>query len=269
MNIQQNIQLENGGTIWLPPSPTYPNTAIPDLSKPDAAQQYDIGCAYTMNGKAFYYAYASGACTGSKLVCKTYKQEVSYQSIGADAAIYATSIVLTVGSSDGIAAGGVVAKDYLKGGQVVVFTADGNTYFTRGIVSNTAVAAGGGTTTVELDAPIPAALTTSDNAEASANPWRDVFDSTAAWMTKLGIPTCYTAGSQYLWVQTWGLSWVAPQSTLGTAGYHQAVSRHDGSVQHPDTVDLNISDQIVGYTVSWGAGGTQAAPFLFLQIAHP
>jgi len=271
VNIQQNIQLENGGTIWLPPSPTYPNVSIPDLSKPDTAQQYDIGTAYTYNGKAFYYAYTSAAVSGSLLAMKSYKQEVSHQTVGAAADLYATQLTLTVAATDGIAANGVIAEDYLKGGSVVVFPAVGGSYyFSRGIVANTAVASGGGTMVVTLDGGVPVAVDAAATAEASASPFAAVMASTSAWMTKVGLPTCYAAASRYLWLQTWGLAWVAPQSTVGTAGYHDVIARHDGSLDYDNqTVDLNISDQRVGYSVSFGAGGTQSAPFVFLQIMHP
>jgi len=268
LNIQQTLRLENGGTIWLPPSPNFPNTNIPDLSKTDSAQQYDIGCAYTYNGKAYYYAYVTAAVEGGMAACKSYKQEVSYQLIGAAADQYATSITITVGATDGIAAGGVVAKDYLKGGSVQVFTGT-TTQFTRGIISNAAVAANGGTCVLELDGAIPAALTTSMYAEATSSPWSAVLDSTAAWMPKVGLATCYAAASKYVWLQTWGQCWVTSQANIGTAGYHHAIFKHDGSIEKITTVDLNHSDQYAGWTFSWGAGGAQAAPFVFLMIAHP
>jgi hypothetical protein len=270
-NRTSSVVLQNGGTVWLPPNPTYPNSSIPDLSVPDSTQKYDIGTAFTLNGKAYYYGYASGACSGSMLACKTYKQEVSYQTVGAAADIYATQLTITVAATDGIAADGALAKDYLKGGTVVVFPAVGGSYyFTRGIVGNTVVASGGGTTVIDLDAPIPVAVDAAASAEATASPWAAFVDSTSAWMTKVGLPTCYSAGSQYIWLQTWGMAWVSPQSTVGTAGYHDVIARHDGSIDYDNqTVDLNISDQRVGYSVSYGAGGAQAAPFIFLQIAHP
>lgn len=267
---RHSLILDNGGAIWLPPNPKKANLTIPDLSKPDSSELYDLGTAYTYNGKAYYYAYASGALSGSLLVCKTYKQELSYQTVGAAAALYATQITVTNGATDGIAAGGVIAEDYLKGGTVVVFPAVGGSYFfSRGIVGNSAGAASGGTMTLDLDGGVPVAVDAAASAEGCSSPWRDVCNSTAAWMTKVGLPTCYSAGSQYVWLQTWGQAWVSPQSTVGTAGYHQIIARHDGSIDYPQTVDLNISDQIVGYSMSWGAGGAQSAPFVFLQIAHP
>lgn len=269
MTIQkQSVVLDNGGTIWLPVEPNFVNLSIPDLSKPDTSQLYDIGTAYVYNGKAYYYAYVTGAIEGGAAACKTYKQELSYQLIGAAADIYAESITLTVGATDGIAAGGVIAKDSLKGGSVQVHTGT-TTQFSRGIVSNTAATGGAGTTVVKLDGGVPAALTTSMYAEATSSPWAYVFDSTAAWMPKVGLTTCYCAASRWVWLQTWGQCWVSPQTNIGTAGYHHAIFKHDGSIEKITTVDLNHSDQYAGWTYSWGSGGTQAAPFVFLMIAHP
>ena len=266
--IQYQQVLKNGGSIYLPPNPNFLNLSIPDLSVPDTVQLYDIGTAYVYNGKAYYYAYVTAAVEGGTAAAKSYKQEVSYQLIGATAAIYATSITITVGATDGIAAGGVVAKDYLKGGSVQVFTGT-TTQFTRGIIGNAAVAANGGTCVIDLDGPIPAALTTSMYAEATSSPWAAVMDSTAAWMTKVGVATCYSAASKWVWLQTWGQCWVTPQYSIGTAGYHHAIFKHDGSVEKITTVDLNHSDQYAGWSFSFGAGGAQAAPFVFLMIAHP
>ena len=266
-------RLKNGGALFLLPEPTYPTLRIPDLSAPDSSQEYDIGTAYMFNGKAYYYAYTSAAANSRQGACTAYKQEVSQQLLGADAAIYAESITLTVAATDGIAANGAIAKDYLKGGSVVVFPSGsgGSSYdFTRGIVSNAAVATSGGTMVVELDGGIPYALTAATSvAEAGASPWRAILNSTAAWMPKVGVPTCYAAAGKYVWVQTWGLCWVAPQTGIGTAGYHHAIFKHDGSVEKITTVDLNHSDQYAGWSSSWGAAGAQAAPFIFLMIACP
>lgn len=57
---RQALMSANGGTIKLVPYPNFPNLAIPDLSVPDASQLYDVGTEYEYNGKAYFYAKASG-----------------------------------------------------------------------------------------------------------------------------------------------------------------------------------------------------------------
>ena len=273
MNVQQNIQLENGGTIWLPPSPTYNNVGIPDLSKPNTKQLYDVGCAYTYNGKAYYYAYVISAVKSRQLAETAYHQATAQAVIAANADIYATSIVITTASGDGIASDGVFALNALKGGHVVVFVAGSggdDDDFTAGILSSTAVAAAG-EVTLTLDTPIPHALVHDTSvAEAIASPYAYIRLGADVARTKVGVPTCYAAAAKWVWVQTWGPTWIAPQSTVGVAGLIGIVARHDGSLEPADsTVSSLISNQHVGYTMFPSSTSTQGAPFVYLQIAHP
>jgi len=271
--IIQNIVLKNGGTIWLPPNPDRVNASIPDLSLPDSSQQYDVGTAYTYNGKAYYYSYATAIVKPRQLAETSYHQATAQAVIAANADIYATSIVITTASGDGVASDGVFAKDALKGGHVVVFVAGSggdDDDFARGIISSTAVAAAG-EVTLELDGPIPHALVHDTSvAEAIASPWAYIRLGADVARTKVGVPTCYAAAAKWVWVQTWGPTWIAPQSTVGVAGLVGIVARHDGSIEPADsTVSAYISNQHLGYTMFPSSTSTQAAPFVYLQIAHP
>ena len=270
-NVQQQVVLENGGTIWLPPSPNFPNTNIPDLSKPDTAQRYDIGCAYVFNGKAYYYAYAGGAVKSRMGASIKNPQDILYRACPTTAAIYATSIYATTVSPDGPSANGTFTKDYLKGGHVQcsVGTNDDED-FSRGIVGNSAVTTAG-TIRIDLDGPIPHEVTASTAyIEAMASQYANIEYNGHVMYPKVGLPTCYAAAGKWVWVQTWGACWIAPASTVGVNGAIGVVFRQDGSLDKTyQTVSDNISSQYAGYTIAGVLAGTQAAPFVYLQIAHP
>ena len=274
MTIQkQSFVLDNGGSIWLPPEPNYVNLTIPNLSLPDTSQQYDIGTAYLYNGKCYYYSYTTAIVKPRQLAETSYHQATAQAAIGAAADIYATSIVITTASGDGVASDGVFAKDALKGGHVVVFVAGSggdDDDFTKGIISNPALAAAG-TMTIELDGPIPHALVkTTSVAETIVSPYAYIRLGADVARTKVGVPACYAAAERWVWVQTWGPTWIAPQSTVGVAGLIGIVARHDGSLEPADsTVSSLISNQHLGYTMFPSSTSTQAAPFVYLQIAHP
>lgn len=270
---KQSFVLDNGGSIWLPPNPDKVNLTIPNLSLPDTSQQYDIGTAYLYNGKCYYYSYTTAIVKQRQLAETSYHQATAQAVIAANADIYATQIVLTTASGDGIASDGVFAKDALKGGHVVVFVAGSggdDDDFTRGIIGNAALAAAG-ELTIDLDGPIPHALVHDTSvAEAIASPYAYIRLGADVARTKVGAPACYAAAAKWVWVQTWGPCWIAPQSTVGVAGLVGIVARHDGSLEPADsTVSSLISNQHLGYTMFPSSTSTQAAPFVYLQIAHP
>jgi hypothetical protein len=277
MGIKGSITHDNGGTIHFLPDPKFPNAAPPKLHIPDDAQQYDIGTAYTFGGRAWYYAKAAGT-VGSNMAVKPYcHQAVGFRSIQAAADKYATSIYLTTTTNDDDGQGsGAFYADSLKGGHCVVYPAAGSTYvFTKGIVGNSAITSYG-TLRLDLDGPIPYALTVSDYVEAMLNPWYQVVLGSGCLIsqqvqTGVGIPAVRAVSGQYLWVQTWGLCWTSPAATTGNADNNQrgVYFQADGSVCSED----NNSDAVVGQYAGWCASqdyaGGQGAPFIYLTIAHP
>ena len=262
----------NSGKITLVPYPDFPNVAVPDLSKPDSSQMYDIGTEYEYNGKAYFYGYAKEA-VAPNIGAKVYNsQDIAQVAIAVAAAQYATRIALTAGATDGLAHGGVFALDYLKGGHVVVFPAAGAAYFfTRGIIGSSVLAATG-TIYLDLDAPIPEALTTSGYAEAMASPWKNVVQTTTYLNEQLaaccGVPTCQIPITKYGWFQTWGPCWISPAATLGAGANNRgAWLQGDGSLTDQDASLANLG-QLGGWVMSNDKAGGQAAPFVYLMIAR-
>jgi hypothetical protein len=268
---------ENGGIIFPVADPVIINEGFPDFSKPDDVQNYDIGTGLVYNGCAYFYGKAAGT-VGPNMAVKPYgHQAVAFRSIQAVAAQYATSIYVTTTANDDDGSGsGIIVANALKGGKCVVYPAAGATYcFTRGITGNSALAAFG-TLRLDLDTPIPFALTTGDSAEAMASPWAKVVLGTGCVIsqqvqTGCGIPVVRATTGQWLWIQTWGLCWCSPAATLGNADNNQrgAWFQADGSLCSED----NNADAVVGQYAGWVASqdyqGGQGAPFVYLTIAHP
>lgn len=239
----------------------------------DTYQKYPIGTVMQLGIDKFVYGKAAGTVIpnfGAKI---KNPQDVSQEAIGAAAAIGATTITLTLDNTDGPAYDGLLPANYLAGGRVVVFPAGNDPEnFTRSILSNTAVTVNGSTATfdVELDAPIPIALTTSDVAEAIASPWAAVVPGTATRLTDnicsvCGVPTCKATSGQFLWFQVAGIIWVSPDAALGTGASNRAARYNgDGSLSDGDDTNTTVIAQDGGWVVANDKGAGQGAPFVMM-----
>jgi len=272
----QNIRFYNGRSIVLPPfvenQVGLGNLSHPNIAVPDSSQSYPLGTKFIDGDKVFKYC-AFKATVNPDLGAKNGQpQAVAYATVADDTAQYATSLVVDVGSSDGISGDGEVAENALAGGEILIFDASASTgSIKRTIVSNTAVDSGGGECTITVIDPIPVALVgDTDHAEIMASPYSYV--NTENEKPVVGVPLlAYTSG-QYGWVQTWGPSWVAPQAEVGVGSNNRiCVFRHDGSIDELDYSDsYNSQGQIAGYVMSipQAGAGSQAAPFIFLTISN-
>jgi len=237
---------------------------------PSTTQRHEIGARMmTKDGRVFRYAKA-GATLNADLGCSPYEeQEVAYTTIAAAAALGATTIILDVQSGDGIADDGVIAVDSLVNGYVVVFPHNEDA-FTRLITGNTVTAAAGEMTLTLLNG-IPVALDAGDvdHGECMASPYADVRSSTSNTKSVVGIPSWAATVGQFLWIQTWGPVWVAPQGTVSVGNNHrQVVFRHDGSIDDHDYNDAVVTQaQHAGFVLKQGNGGGQGAAFIMLQIS--
>lgn len=230
-------------------------------------QKHEIGLRYRMDDRVFHYAKA-GATLNCDLGCSPYNQQIiAYTSIAADAIIGATKIVIDIQVTDGNDGDGKIAKDALFGGNIVIFPHDENS-ISRRIVGNTATT-GAGEMTVELDAGIPVALDAdNDHGECMASPYADVRSDASDKKSIIGIPMVAATEGKYLWIQTWGPVWIAPQGAVSTGGNdRQVVFRHDGSVDQHDYNDAYTRlAQHAGFVLCNARGGGQGAAFIMLQI---
>ena len=250
----------------------FPNIASGELNAAEfyaahATQKHDIGTRYMMDDRSFRYSYAGGTLN-CDLGCSPYNQQIiAYTSIAADAIIGATEIVIDIQGTDGNDGDGKIAKDELFGGYIVIFPHDENS-ISRRIIGNT-VTTGAGEMTVELDAGIPVALSEdNDHGECMASPYADVRSDASDKKSIVGIPMVAATAGQWLWIQTWGPVWIAPQGAVSTGGNdRQVVFRHDGSVDQHDYNDAATRlAQHAGFVLCNARGGGQGAAFIMLQI---
>lgn len=239
------------------------------ITPPTTTQKHALGARIaTWDGRVFRYAKAGGTLNPDLGAMCNDQQHVAYTTIAASAILGATTVVVDVQSGDGTATNGVIGVNELEKGYIVIFPHSSNT-FTRQILSNTVTAAAGEMTLV-LDEGIPAAITVDvDHGECMASPYRNVQTTSAATTSVVGMPTYVATVGQYLWLQTYGPCWIAPQGEVSTGNNdRQVVFRHDGSIDQHDSTDANVAmGQHAGFVITNANGGGQGAAFIMLQIS--
>jgi hypothetical protein len=179
-------------------------------------------------------------------------------------------VTITIAASDGRAADGVVAKDELSGGYIVLGN-QGSSAQCRCILGNTVVASGGGTTVVTLDGPLTAAVTVGVTyTEILLNPYAfvEIFGgANAEYQSAIGVPAVTGTVGQYVWLQTWGPLWVVPGG--GTTPGDSVNDREvyfvgDGSINGAAHVTNENGYQVAGFIMD---SGSTTPPFIMLQIS--
>ena len=158
-----------------------------------------------------------------------------------------------------------ITEDQLRGGTIIIYRNGYSTHCVRGILGNTASGTGNAVD-ITLDAGVPYALTTSDQFEVCVNPWGDVrqtnFGGAASFA---GMPAMTASSGDYLWVQTAGPCWCAPQAGVQGAAYVRSVYfRHDGSLDIRANIGTYVTDQLAGFVLNYGA--TQGPPLIWLKV---
>ena len=330
-----------------------------DIHEVSSIQNYVLGSRLIQwDGRVFKYAKAGGTLN-SDVGCKSYnKQHVARATIAKAAKILDTTIVLDVGETDGDAGNGLITRNELVGGYLIIFPHDGNS-INRQIVANNAVLSaeksdativeetdvaiatdiititidiptgaeikftttdtlptplvvgttyyaikvdathikvatslvnanagiainltivgvgthtvtGVGEMTLTLDKPLPVVLTEeTDHGECMASPYLDVRSTTEDTSSIVGIPARVADAGEFLWIQTWGPVWIAPQGEVSVGSNNrQVVFRHDGSIDEYDGIDSNtIKAQHAGFILQNARDGGQGAAFVMLQIS--
>jgi len=233
-------------------------------------QNYRTGSRLQVGPRVYHYGMAGGILNPDLGAQARNPQTVSQEIVGVNAAAGARSIVLTLDNTDGPAQNGLLPANYLEGGTVVVFAALGT--FIRGIITNTAVTVNAGTAvfTVELDAPIPHAITVADVAEANASMYRNcvpLADCVLAdtLCSSVGVPSVATVANDWLWLQTWGPTWIAPDAAVGAA-VNQRLAYFGGDGAVAAFANDGGIQQIAGWVMANDKAGGQGAPFLMLTI---
>jgi hypothetical protein len=199
------------------PNAIFCNGADAPINSIDTVQKYPLGQRMILeDGRVFVYALSSGTQipdVGSQVGIH---QHIANCAIAADAAAGVRSIVLHSSATDGAAHNGLIAKDELKGGYVVVFPAASNHAFTRRIISNSACTISqANDCTIEIDTPTPVAITTSDKGEAMASPYWKVVTAVSTYASVIGVPAVAATDGKFFWLQTWGPIWIATSADCG------------------------------------------------------
>jgi len=188
------------------------------------------GCAFTYTGLTAYTAFATSYAVGVK-------------TIQAPAATHAALV-----------------EDELRNGYVIIFDGASDYYTTTRQIVGNAASAENAAITLQLDASIDYAITASTSAcEVYRNPYTGLDVASDAAIAKAGKPMARVPASEaYFWVQTAGVCWISPQSTVTGNEGTAAMWRHDGSLEAVataigGTVPAGDSTQYAGYLLQ----GTQ------------
>ena len=181
------------------------------------------------------------------------------------AATGATEITIPAGGGQA-----ALTLDVLRGGYVIIFDGDDDTNTcVRGIVGNDVESTGNLAFKIQLDGAIHDAITTTHKAEVYQNPWAGMEVASNTALPIAGVPTTVvSAAANYFWVQTKGICWVAPQSTVGDHAGMLTMWRHDGSLESAEvalgisTVPSTDRTQIAGYCIQGSQAGN--GPLLML-----
>ena len=271
IKVNHDLRCVDGKTIYMPAwkggQAGWGNLTMPDVREVDITQQYPVGTKLVDSERVFYYAKSLGITNTDMGVKNGYTQHIAFTTIAAVAVAGTTKVVIDVAATDGVLANGAIAEDELAGGYVVIFPHATNSFTSR-IVSNTATT-GAGEMTLALGDELPVAIDVdTDHGECMANPFLGVKNAADSTSSVMGMARMIAASGKWLWLQTWGPIWIAPQAEVSVGNNdRQVVFRHDGSVDEYDYSDLNVTKaQHAGFVLANASGGGQGAAFIMLQI---
>jgi hypothetical protein len=178
---------------------------------------------------------------------------------------------VTIASGDGYAADGVVAENELVGGEFITGHDEACVCQTRTIVANTAVASGGGTTSLLLEEGLTNAIATSGYNEIVLNPYRYLSIGALEYHAFMCVPQQNVTSGYNFWGQTAGPCFLVPgggDTTPGnTANDRMAYFVGDGSVNFGTALTLETGYQPAGFCIDMTASGTSALPLIMLAIS--
>lgn len=244
--------------------------------EPDDSPLYPAGSYMRLGNKEFIYAIAGDTLSPKFGAMNSYKQKVIRAGCvvdpvtGVDVAKGSMVVGVNIDVVTSPAYLDGVAKDELKGGEFVGYPSVTYESFTRGIVGNTLLAAGGGVVYITLDAPIPAEIAAGRWCEAMRNPYGCVKHNQGQFAMVMGMPTVVAIEGQGLWLQVGGPCWVAPDMEVGKLINNQeAVFIWNGSIALRSDTDpyTNADCQHAGVCIAL-ADGEQGSMMIMLQIAH-
>lgn len=240
-----------------------------------ATRKHPLGSRMVRGDKVYHYAKSGETMTSNATLARcSHAQTIMYAAVAADASPETNILTVTVANTDGLAHDGAFAKDDLAGGSVTIFTdAAVNYILHHDIVGSSVVAAGGGTLTLTLGENLGLAVTAATSkVEVMCSQYLDVTTAgnDGGRFPFVGVPMrVATTTEPYHWVQTWGPCWVAPSANVGLAFNNEVIAVANATIDVQVAADADkMYAQHIGYVLTHPNGAdTQAAPFIFLQIA--
>jgi hypothetical protein len=259
--------------------------------------RYNVGDrVVTPDGRAFRYSLAAATCdpefgayqplkvtTVAVLPAQSVISGPVINQFGANAtttagAVGSNVVTVTIAAADGSAGTGLVAADEFRGGYIVYNHGANQHPQFRGVIGNSAVATGGGTCDIYLDAAITpivilgvtyqAVVVGTTTAEVMLSPYLGLKGDAGStgYQTFLGIPAARATVGQYFWLQTWGPIWATSNSITAAAAHDREVYFVDnGSLQSRTSAGAAVY-QLAGLVMDASSTGSSNAPIVMLQI---
>ena len=252
----------------------------------DVDQKYPVGTILRRGLKTFVYCYAGGTVhtevgaykskkTNTCAVAPTQKTaaEMAAAYPGetlASGAIGSRYAAVTIDTTVGHLATGVLWANELAGGEIVIGNGSAQHPQQRTVVSHPALTTTGGILVVKLDAPleraVTAATTTIENMESPFT-YMSADGAGGEYVTYLGLATCEAVAGQWFWLQTYGPRWITSNSnTCDSAMDRTIVFVGNGSVVSSNDVVVENGFQIAGYALDTSGSSASNAPMVFLTL---
>ena len=248
----------------------------------ETTQRHIFGRRYiTWDGKVFKYCHALDTIYAGRAAWNGAGTDVSALINSTTPAAYSIGdrqIKVTIASTEGYSADGVIDEDELAGAYIVIGHGSATTTENRTVIGNTAVGSGGGTTIVTLDYPLAVAHSSGVACELPLNPYGYCLGTSLAAVVQaaVSVPCVYVTSGYNFWGQTWGPCWITPggaDSSIGnTANDRMAYFVGDGTVNGGEALSggslaSHVPYQPAGFIIDGTEVGTGCMPLVMLQLS--
>lgn len=281
----QGVYYRNGQAVILPPgmgSQDYGDVSVPDnIFVPDTAQKYPIGTKFASGIRTYYYCKANGdvdpewGCykpkkTNTVAVAPTQSTTVDPVTGLAPGVVGSLQVTVTIDTEIGTLTTGVLAKDELAGGFIVIGNGSAQHPQMCQIVSHPALTSTGGSLTLTLDMKLGVAVTAATTTiELMESPFYDVKadGSGGDYVTFIGVPACSASDGEFFWCQTWGPCWITSDgNTCDSVRDRTLVFVGNGSIVSSNDQTMESGFQIAGVALDQSGAAASNAPMVLLQI---
>lgn len=241
----------------------------------ETTQRFIFGTRHILwDGRVFKYGHATAECQSGYGAANYALCNIS-AALPIAASEGDKSVTVTV-TSGGYAASGVIAKDSLAGGYLILNNGVEDPQM-FGIVGNDADVAAT-TCRLDLDGALWQSVTTSAYAEVLDNPYAHLYGGITiganGFLSFMGIPCRNLVATYNGWIQTWGPCWVTPNSTTTQNPGYSAGDREcyflfqgNGSIISGTGATIETGNQHCGFVMNRSETTAGGPPLVMLQIS--